>query len=102
MEREYVIFGDYKCHLGPRADFKVFDFVVAETPELAFQCWKTSVLDSNQGAEGTFADEVYVMQVEGTRWVFDLATGDRSHRYRRTDLPGPMQPDQHVPEPQQP
>ena len=87
MKKEFIIFGDYKSYLAPRADFKIFDFVVAETPEQAFQLWKESIAHNDQEIEKVIEEEVYVMQVEETRWVFDLVTGDLSQRYRRTNLP---------------
>lgn len=86
-KKEFVIFGDYKQYSASRADFKIFDFIIAETPEEAFQLWKESLGDNGQEI-AVLEEEVFVMEIEGTRWVFDLITGGLSQRYRRADLLG--------------
>lgn len=84
--KEFIIFGDYRdCAVGTREDFKIFDFVVAETAAHAFALWRQSVRQEIRDVEKAVEEQVYVMETEGTRWVFDLATGAPCQRYRRTD-----------------
>ena len=84
--KEFIVFGDYKKHYcAPRADFKIFDFVTGRTPAEAFQGWKEEVCQTGGDSENVFEEEVYLMEVEGRRWVFNLETGTLSHQYQRTE-----------------
>ena len=82
--KEYVVFGDYKGHSCPRADFKILDFVAAESPSAALNQWLASRQDENPRGFALLEEEVYVMQVDSTRWVFDLTTRNLSRWYTRT------------------
>jgi len=86
--KEFIVFGDYKNHTCPREDFKIFDFVLAETPKEAIQKWKESVEGDLNELLALIEDEVCVMSVEGTRWVFDAESDTLSQRYRRQDIEG--------------
>lgn len=82
---EYVIFGDYKKAISaPRCDFKIFDFVQAEDPESAFHQWKTLLIeDTGRNPEEILHEEVYIMEVDGKRHIFDLHTGTLLFNYER-------------------
>ena len=85
-KKEFIIFGDYRSYCAPREDFKIFDFVLADTPEEAVREWRRSAREEGQDIETVVEQEVYVMEIEGTRWVFDLDSCRLCRHYRRTEL----------------
>ena len=81
--KEFIVFGDYREQCGPRSDFKIFDFVLAQSPEEAFNSWKASFENGSEELPEWVQQEVYVMEIERTRFVFDLVAGRLCQRYVR-------------------
>jgi len=81
--KEFIVFGDYKNSIDIRADFKIFDFVLAETAEQAFKRWKQSLNLEDPHVLDRLEENVYIIETGKVRWVFDLDSESLIQKYSR-------------------